>query len=454
MEALFDIKDGTSLEELKNTYDGKRERYLREKKSTSAKPRIRLLQDKIDRLDSAYNKYLKKVEEEEQNSAKSQNLVSQTETADESRGLNAEPQIFQSPDSMQKKIKIYPILSVNGHLIENEKMGKLCFLVGEKETYIKKEGFFEVSPGEWEIQLRSKKYTPWNTLLNVQSGHQVPLMINLTEVTKRVKIDISPKVEFSIFLNKSEIQKTLEDDYRIPAYKENIITIRSKGFKDYNLSLIPGSSEDERLQVILDPLPENADIVKARFPFMLKHIQSGEKITILKGNSFSFGRSKTSCIKLSLKNQQGLPADELFISRNHLTVQIEDGKFYIEDQSSNGTFLNGGKVNSKKAIPINELIEIGIFHPGENKVLIKKILFVHEVKMSSKSGSKMHQYFISIYNNDKDQKQISHILMPESFAELRENKEKVSLWISSIMKVISTPGSMDLNEPNHWEKQS
>ena len=62
MEALFDIKDGTSLEELKNTYDGKRERYLREKKSTSAKPRIRLLQDKIDRLDSAYNKYLKKVD--------------------------------------------------------------------------------------------------------------------------------------------------------------------------------------------------------------------------------------------------------------------------------------------------------------------------------------------------------------------------------------------------------
>jgi len=66
----------------------------------------------------------------------------------------------------------------------------------------------------------------------------------------------------------------------------------------------------------------------------------------------------------------------------------------------------------------------------------------------------MHQYFMSVYNNNKGQKQISHILMPESFAELRKNKEKVSLWISSIMEVISTPGSIDLNEPNHWEKQS
>ena len=453
MEALLDIKDGTSLEELKKAYDGKRQRYLREKKSTSAKPRIRLLQDKIDRLDSAYNKYLKKVEGEEQNSAKSENLVSQTEIADESRGLNTVTQVFQSPDSLQK-IKIYPILSVNGHLIENEKMGKLCFSVGKKETYIEKEGFFEVSPGEWEIKLKNKKFTSWKTMLNVQSGYQAPLMINLTEVTKRVKIDISPRVEFNIFLNKSEIQKTLEDDYRIPVYKENKITIRSKGFKDYHLLLNAGSSKDERLQVILKPLPENADIVQARFPLMLKHFQSGKKITILKGNSFSFGRGKSSCIKLSLKNEQGLPTDELFISRNHFTVQIEDERFYIEDQSSNGTFLNGEKINSKKAIPINELIEIGIFHPGENKVLIKKILFVHEVKMNSKSGSKMHQYFMSVYNNNKGQKQISHILMPESFAELRKNKEKVSLWISSIMEVISTPGSIDLNEPNHWEKQS
>jgi len=453
MEALLDIKDGTSLEELKKAYDGKRQRYLREKKSTSAKPRIRLLQDKIDRLDSAYNKYLKKVEGEEQNSAKSENLVSQTEIADESRGLNTVTQVFQSPDSLQK-IKIYPILSVNGHLIENEKMGKLCFSVGKKETYIEKEGFFEVSPGEWEIKLKNKKFTSWKTMLNVQSGYQAPLMINLTEVTKRVKIDISPRVEFNIFLNKSEIQKTLEDDYRIPVYKENKITIRSKGFKDYHLLLNAGSSKDERLQVILKPLPENADIVKARFPLMLKHFQSGKKITILKGNSFSFGRGKSSCIKLSLKNEQGLPTDELFISRNHFTVQIEDERFYIEDQSSNGTFLNGEKINSKKAIPINELIEIGIFHPVENKVLIKKILFVHEVKMNSKSGSKMHQYFMSVYNNNKGQKQISHILMPESFAELRKNKEKVSLWISSIMEVISTPGSIDLNEPSHWEKQS
>ena len=156
MEALLDIKDGTSLEELKKAYDGKRQRYLREKKSTSAKPRIRLLQDKIDRLDSAYNKYVKKVEGEEQYSAKSENLVSKTEIADESRGLNTVTQVFQSPDSLQK-IKIYPILSVNGHLIENEKMGKLCFSVGKKETYMEKEGFFEVSPGEWEIKLKNKK---------------------------------------------------------------------------------------------------------------------------------------------------------------------------------------------------------------------------------------------------------------------------------------------------------
>jgi hypothetical protein len=61
MYALLDIEEGASEEELTNAYNGKRQRYLKEIKSTSAKPRIRLLKDKLERLESAYKAYTSQI---------------------------------------------------------------------------------------------------------------------------------------------------------------------------------------------------------------------------------------------------------------------------------------------------------------------------------------------------------------------------------------------------------
>ena len=60
MHSILEIEEGSSEMELDNAYKGKRQRYLMEIKSTSAKSRIRLLENKLAKLDTAYKEYVGK----------------------------------------------------------------------------------------------------------------------------------------------------------------------------------------------------------------------------------------------------------------------------------------------------------------------------------------------------------------------------------------------------------
>ena len=52
--SILEIEAGASKIELEKAYKGKRQRYLMEIKSTSAKSRIRLLEAKLAKLETAY----------------------------------------------------------------------------------------------------------------------------------------------------------------------------------------------------------------------------------------------------------------------------------------------------------------------------------------------------------------------------------------------------------------
>ena len=49
------------------------------------------------------------------------------------------------------------------------------------------------------------------------------------------------------------------------------------------------------------------------------------------------------------------------LSRIHLVVTAEEGEFFIEDRSANGTFVNGAKIEKgvKALVQINDEIRIG-----------------------------------------------------------------------------------------------
>jgi hypothetical protein len=81
-----------------------------------------------------------------------------------------------------------------------------------------------------------------------------------------------------------------------------------------------------------------------------------ESIVIQTFNQVQIGRSA----KPEHGNDIVFPNDKT-LSRVHLVVSVEHGKYFIEDRSANGTFINGKKVEKgvKRAVSMADEIRIG-----------------------------------------------------------------------------------------------
>ena len=83
---------------------------------------------------------------------------------------------------------------------------------------------------------------------------------------------------------------------------------------------------------------------------LIKGPQSTESIEIQNG-TFTLGRSRKSDIKV----------DDDQISGNHISITLRDSSLFVQDnESTNGTFLNGNKLDSQEfSFGINDEIQIG-----------------------------------------------------------------------------------------------
>ncbi len=83
---------------------------------------------------------------------------------------------------------------------------------------------------------------------------------------------------------------------------------------------------------------------------LIKGPQSTESIEIQNG-TFTLGRSRKSDIKI----------DDDQISGNHISITLRDSSLFVQDNdSTNGTFLNGNKLDSQEiSFGINDEIQIG-----------------------------------------------------------------------------------------------
>lgn len=60
------------------------------------------------------------------------------------------------------------------------------------------------------------------------------------------------------------------------------------------------------------------------------------------------------------KDDNHIIINDPFISSNHATVYIKDGKLFIKDlNSTNGTFINGNKINDVEELFDGDIVEIG-----------------------------------------------------------------------------------------------
>lgn len=83
---------------------------------------------------------------------------------------------------------------------------------------------------------------------------------------------------------------------------------------------------------------------------LIKGPQNTESIEIQNG-TFTLGRSRKSDIKV----------DDDQISGHHISITLRDSSLFVQDnESTNGTFLNGNKLNSQEfSFGINDEIQIG-----------------------------------------------------------------------------------------------
>ena len=76
------------------------------------------------------------------------------------------------------------------------------------------------------------------------------------------------------------------------------------------------------------------------------------KFWIKEGDTLTIGRSKKADV----------PIDNSAVSRRHTSLSMRDGKYFVSDSgSSNGTIVNGVKIDETVHVTENDRIEIGKF---------------------------------------------------------------------------------------------
>jgi len=100
----------------------------------------------------------------------------------------------------------------------------------------------------------------------------------------------------------------------------------------------------ERLEVLEKAFVEKIDLESMvnHAPILKQHVQIGRSAKPEHGNDIIFSDDKT-------------------LSRVHLVVSVENGQYFLEDRSANGTFVNGCKLEKgvKSLVSMEDEIRIG-----------------------------------------------------------------------------------------------
>jgi hypothetical protein len=92
---------------------------------------------------------------------------------------------------------------------------------------------------------------------------------------------------------------------------------------------------------------------------VLRGLKNNLEYPLYEGHNF-IGRADEKPVDIDLEDQE--PPDRIWSSRQHALITFEDSQLYIEDlNSSNGTFVNRGKVypGQRRPISVGDVIQIG-----------------------------------------------------------------------------------------------
>lgn len=134
-----------------------------------------------------------------------------------------------------------------------------------------------------------------------------------------------------------------------------------------------------------------------------------KRFTINEGQNLSIGRGKDADIQV----------DNTAISRQHSSIELKGGTYYITDHYSlNGTKVNGEKIESAVPVEMTDLIEVG-------KFLLKPTAGIEADEVSALSAASMDNTDKTIFVSSKSKKL------------LHQNKQR----IEPVLSVLEGKGS-------------
>ncbi len=428
--SLLEIETGASEVELENAYKGKRQRYLMKIKSTSAKPRIRLLEDKLAKLESAYREYAK---QPSMPKLKEESINQNTETILESGGGKGATIALPSPDSLSVA-KIYPLVAIDGKLISTEIRNTLNISVNERPVSIKDDGSIELENGDNQIQIKHPDLVPWEKTIHASCTMSVPVAIDLSSVKCKFKLDVTPRINFTVFRDGWELPRSVRDEYEIPLFRNKSIIVKADGYEDQRISL-DNLSNERKINLNLCPKPEYCDLVTAQTPFTAKNRVSGTQVKMISSDNFTFGRGANANVFLCREKECN--HDDLFVSREHFSIRKEEKKVFLTDHSSNGTILNGKKINQSEELNFGRLHEIEIYNPNNQKPVVRKTVVVHADFITEESANQTQPLFVSLGDAKTTTKKLTHLLLFTEFSQLRNIHQYRAIWLQKILPIIS-----------------
>ena len=448
MNLLVGENEQCSVVELEKTYEDKKSKYQDELKHTSAKPRIRLLEAKIQQLDTLYRATREKIEVN-------------CDEPEMIRSSEVEPQAGESADDRVSKGtrtsvdspsmgNAFPICLINGELREVSFIKSSKIIVDGKEVGLERDDSLSLSPGNRKIHILHPFYEPYEAELDVVGGKSFPLIIKMSPLTCDLILKIFPSVDFRLFFNELEIPRNFGDTYNIPLGELFNINIVARGYEEEQFTVSYDEVGVVEKSLNLCPLLENIDLVSGELPLTLNHINTGQAVHLRRGINFIFGRAENCDVKLSEGIEEFHSHQELFISRNHFSVTAKNGKAFLNDHSSNGTKVNTKEITGEYELPVGQSTEVEVFWPGKKGYTVRRELFVHSTDSVDSVSKKIEAKFIAVYELTGSQRKITHLLFFENGLRERQSPKTILPWVLSVTKALGAESEEIVDEARMW----
>ena len=249
------------------------------------------------------------------------------------------------------------------------------YINGDRQS-IEEDGALSLGKGVNEIHVEHPEFKTFEHSFHARNAGTSTLTIELVPKKYKFNLTILPKVNFRIFVDGWEHPRSLTDFYEFPIFNTKKLTIKADGFEDASLE-IEESMNDRDITLYLEPLIETCDLLQSSTPFTAKNIDTNEEAQFLASDNFIFGRGTAATIHLSENIDQKNNHEDLFISREHFSIVQKAKKVFLQDSSSNGTYLNGKKITDCQELTSGMNHEIEIYDPFKQKALVKKVIMVH-----------------------------------------------------------------------------